>query len=855
MNAEDARYLKRRITAGSIDVHPVEKALVVNYEVEAVILSESGEPVLGDKKQCQKVVKVGAMGENTDIKLMAKNIIDKCKLIHPSKQPEIEQLLYYLQKRKVSSSTSNSAGGRGHQQKIKHSHQNSLDNLTSLGNMQITELANINDLEMYLEMLYDEISERLRGTHLILQLALKPENLDELCQNEILLGALSRVLAEDWKNSTELATNIVHIFFCFSRFSQLHAVVSHFQVGSLCMKIIEHELNLYDGWMDQMKKTIKKDLVKSAQKQLQQLTAMQERLLQVSFHMLLNLAEDRKLEAKMHKKGIVKMLVRTLERKNNVELLRLVISFLKKLSIFVENKDNMVKLNTVESLASILAGSKNEDLINVSLRLLLNLSFDGSIRHQIFQNDMLKMLMDLLKSDLNRPIVLCLLYNLTVNKRNCLHFVESDCCQVLMKLLMAEKERNKFEIETLGLCVNLASNPTCADVLSDPKLVQFLMKRTVKNRDPLTAKLLKKLSYHLKFSPDEDKKPDKEGTAKKIFLDYVGDIGSNVKNAFRDEFSAECLSILANMKDPELDFEMVLKEYKLIEWLKENLKPASLFSNDDEIVFQMVRLISTSCLDETCASALADSGIVQSLISLLTIKQEEDVMVIQIVYIFYQLIQHEKTKEYVILKTQAPAYLIDLMHDGNEQIRKICSGALDIVSNHDQAWSKKIKLEKFRIHNQQWIEMIKMQQQHQQQQPGSDLNDYLTYPHHTSHRGFGNGLNYSHDSFLGGYIEDASVLEGAEFYYGDMNPDYMPGDGLSIYSDIYGSMKGHERLYNDLDISPYERPPSSLNFGVKEKSLGHKGYGNDAGGGDEDFDDQLFGSSYYLGAMGYGGGR
>ena len=37
----DARYLKRKVKAGSLDVHPTEKALVVNYELEATILGKS----------------------------------------------------------------------------------------------------------------------------------------------------------------------------------------------------------------------------------------------------------------------------------------------------------------------------------------------------------------------------------------------------------------------------------------------------------------------------------------------------------------------------------------------------------------------------------------------------------------------------------------------------------------------------------------------------------------------------------------------------------------------------------------------------------------------------------------------
>jgi hypothetical protein len=45
----------RRVKAGSIDVHPTEKAIIVNYELEATILGEMGDPMLGEKKECQKM--------------------------------------------------------------------------------------------------------------------------------------------------------------------------------------------------------------------------------------------------------------------------------------------------------------------------------------------------------------------------------------------------------------------------------------------------------------------------------------------------------------------------------------------------------------------------------------------------------------------------------------------------------------------------------------------------------------------------------------------------------------------------------------------------------------------------------
>lgn len=66
----------------------------------------------------------------------------------------------------------------------------------------------------------------------------------------------------------------------------------------------------------------------------------------VALYLLLNLAEDTRTELKMRNKNIVHMLVKALDR-DNFELLILVVSFLKKLSIFMENKNDMVRLTAL----------------------------------------------------------------------------------------------------------------------------------------------------------------------------------------------------------------------------------------------------------------------------------------------------------------------------------------------------------------------------------------------------------------------------------------------------------------------------------------------------------------------------
>ena len=71
--------------------------------------------------------------------------------------------------------------------------------------------------------------------------------------------------------------------------------------------------------------------------------AKQDKLLYISFTILLNLAEDPQIEKKMKKRRIISYLVQILDR-NDLNLLIIDLIFLRKLSIISENKDQMVNL-------------------------------------------------------------------------------------------------------------------------------------------------------------------------------------------------------------------------------------------------------------------------------------------------------------------------------------------------------------------------------------------------------------------------------------------------------------------------------------------------------------------------------
>lgn len=55
--------------------------------------------------------------------------------------------------------------------------------------------------------------------------------------------------------------------------------------------------------------------------------------------------------------------------------------------------------------------------------------------------------------------------------------------------------------------------------------------------------------------------------------DYVGDLAAQIKLEGDEEFVIECLGTMANLTIPDLDWELLLKEYNLVPFLKDHLKP------------------------------------------------------------------------------------------------------------------------------------------------------------------------------------------------------------------------------------------------------------------------------------------
>ncbi|XP_044750757.1 kinesin-associated protein 3 [Coccinella septempunctata] len=750
MDPDDARFMKTDRRPGTIDVHPNLNAIVLNYEIEVNIVGARDIVLHSEKKSLKKVIELPMLNSRSDCLALAREVVNHCDLIHHSRVPEVEQTIFYLKKRKLS-------------------HGVSKDDKNIKNVPYVEETVQYSSLMDYIDLLYEGMTEKIKGAHQIQLLARDPNNLEALSKNETVISALGRVLREDWKRSIVLSTHLVYTFFCFSMYSIFHEVILKCKVGSICMDIIDHELRRYDKWTAElqgqelppasdipiirkscpnsasmseipksripepvrpksgnfsdtnfkaiMEGSVYEDLTMSTEsigdkklsdaeraKRYRTLIKKQENLLRICFYLLLNIAEDESIEEKMTKRNIVGLLVKALERENE-ELLVLVLSFLKKLSIMQCNKDSMADLNIVEKLPRLLDFNRAE-LVHLTLKLLYNLSFDNKLRYKMIKSNFLPKLISLLSDDRHQEIILKLLYHLSYDDEVKPQFIDSVGLIMDMLLLNVGNEGDQVMI---ALCINLAVSASNAQQMVKKNRLGSIVTRAFTYQNTLLMKMLHNISEHT--------------TTRALFVEFVGDIAKAVVESKDEDFVRECIGILSNLNLPELDWAEIFKHFNMITWVEKTLKSNS---SDVQLILEIIVLLGTAATDEGCSKLLCESRLMKNLIELLKTHQEDDEIVLQILYVFYMALSNDNSIDYLIESTEAPAYLIDLLQDNNKAIREVCNTCLNIISERNKSWGDRIKIEKFRQHNSQWLEMVDSQQlEPEEEEDDDELPPYL----------------------------------------------------------------------------------------------------------------------------------
>lgn len=96
--------------------------------------------------------------------------------------------------------------------------ETNIERTDDLSKDNISNSATMDDLDKYLELLYEvpgkshnksSRKSQIEGTQGILDLCQTVLNLDQLIQNSTVMGALTRVLQEEYKKSAEVTFNII----------------------------------------------------------------------------------------------------------------------------------------------------------------------------------------------------------------------------------------------------------------------------------------------------------------------------------------------------------------------------------------------------------------------------------------------------------------------------------------------------------------------------------------------------------------------------------------------------------------------------------------------------------------------
>mmetsp|Transcript_22516 Transcript_22516/g.76554 ORF Transcript_22516/g.76554 Transcript_22516/m.76554 type:complete len:799 (+) Transcript_22516:38-2434(+) len=685
---------KKKVRPGKLHLDPEEPTLVVPYEVTLELTGADGKREVLERKPGEKRIKVKTLNENSNIPLLAAEIIEKCKYIPESKASQVEELLHELLARRTGGAVKREgyAGTNSDREIMRRAQETSVSYGGGRSKQPVVE-ASIDKLDEYMEMLYDEIDVKVKATAKIAQLGRQTELMEVLASHESLLGALSRVLREEGRKSIDLTTNIISVFFSLSNFSAFHQVILANQIGDNTMRIIDLEVKRQEERERALsEKSAKGEKIDDAlQKKLTVAQRKQEKLLYVCFYLLLNIAEDVNIERKMKKRNITVYLCKMLDRKN-VDLLILCTTFLKKLSIYKENKDMMVECNIVEKLARFVPVD-NEILLLCVLRLLHNLSFDPDLRDVMVRCGLIPKVVELIKEPHFQHVSMALLYHISMDDKCKSMFTYTDAIPVILDMLLQVQDLHQFP-ELIALAVNLTQNSRNAEAICEGDGLQLLLGRALDHSDPLAFKVIRNLSQQ-------------EEVIKLKFQPYIPHLVDALKDGnTHSDLLVEILGTLGNLNIPQFDYTTLVREHDLLSFLSQLMQPGVV---EDDIMLEVV-IFTGTLTNDYLAQDVVDSGLCEKMYHLMSEKKEDDEFVLQISFTFHRFMLYDPTRDALLRETKVVYYLVDLLQDKNKQVRKTADMALDIVMDSDEGWAEKVRELKFETHNQEWLEMVEADQ-------------------------------------------------------------------------------------------------------------------------------------------------
>lgn len=712
-----ARYMsdvRKSIRPCGIELHPKDCAIIVHYDVESSI---DGERIGVESKTTRVLMKT--LRSDSNVSRLAEDVVRKCKYIAPHDQMLVEQLIMQLQQRLATQDA-----------KVGNTPAAGLEGLIDgrINREDGLPAAHIGELDDYLELLYEgqeEMTEKIHGTAMILKLCRNVGHLEQLIQNHTVMGALSRVLAEEFRKSMDLTYNIVRIFLSFSNFQEMHAILANYRVGNMMMKILDLEAKRIEHRNEEDRKReedgeslrkadggreserLAKRRARDAAK-FRILQQKQDRLLFAVFHVLINLAEDANVEKKMVKRGVIDFLLLLLQR-SSANLLIIVTAFLKKLSVFEENVAQIVQGGAVAGLVRALPCS-NDPLMHVTLRCLFNLSFDAAARTAMMEASLLPKLAELLKKAPFRARTLRLLYHLSADDRCKSLFTYTDAVPIVMKLLL-NFPQPQVPGELGALAVNLSINARNAEIMSSGRGLSQLVDRMCQTKDKLLAKVVRNVALWTFNLQADAKDPGREYRQGQVWAPHVRSLLSLCTQPdVATDLVLEVIGTLACITVFDLprnaSWGDMIEEFQLTSFFVKLLVPGM---SETDLALEVVLFIDQLAMDPESAPVMANSQVMRCLFELLRDKGNDAEVVLQLLLTFRRLCVHTATREEILYSKRAVVDIMDHLDHDHPRVRMAADECLRMLLDHarDNEMSGEIRRRRFESYNRQWLEAMR----------------------------------------------------------------------------------------------------------------------------------------------------
>eukprot|EP01105_Mastigella_eilhardi_P018154 TRINITY_DN419_c0_g2_i1.p1 TRINITY_DN419_c0_g2~~TRINITY_DN419_c0_g2_i1.p1 ORF type:complete len:970 (-),score=282.86 TRINITY_DN419_c0_g2_i1:45-2579(-) len=635
------------------------------------------------------------MTEHTKIPLLAEELVNKYQLLKMTSPQVVTQLLHDLRDVVL---YGDPVKRRAHAAKRAAAAAAAGSNAVGLEH-----------LPRYIKQLRKDLPDKLQAAKCILELAKAPDNLSPLldANDGALLGVLARVIKEDSKLSIELTITLMYIAFCFSMYSQFHQDLAKHRIGDSCFRCVETEIQRkrvfeedlrgrkqqYEemGMSAEAKAELKQKLARM-QKNYVAMCRDQDVLLAVCFHVLLNLAEDAKVEEKMLKRHISEYLITALATQH-VDLLMVVLTFLKKLSIYRENVVVMAGNGVLEALRPVLE-TPHDPVVVTALRFLYNLSFDPRLQEQMVKHGYIAKLVAFMPNVSYQTTVLKVLYHLSRDDRFKPDFCYTDCIAILRQLMVDSVEQISADVAALTL--SLVSNSQNADSFcSCSSHLSQLALRFKHTQDVLLLRVLHAIAL--------------SESSQVALLPHVETLVEVMtKHTENKPLMKEIFATVSCINTEKVSWPALANKFKLFEFI------AAFFNedfqgSDDEEEFILELVVLLGCIlgapGKNTVPAAMTANLHNLLYPLLTeYSRSTDVLLAVLDCYRRMFFCHEALNG--LLKLELAKPLLEYLSTKNQSVYSAVVDLLDIIMENDEHWAETIRARKFHAYNAQWIDAV-----------------------------------------------------------------------------------------------------------------------------------------------------